>query len=146
MNLTKTATVLAALVLAGCASINPVAYNAQPERIRDPQKEIVSLLLANTVQGCVTEPQIDEKMLVVKYVCNTFIGNVVARFDKVDKIYLEQSGEWFRVTAHHSSGIADFQWTSKSLDDMQRLADALTAMTPGQGGGLGIKGKKANPV
>lgn len=29
----------------------------------------------------------------------------------------------------HSGGTADFDWTSKNLDDMRRLADALTALS-----------------
>jgi len=67
-------------------------------------------------------------MLTVKYVCQDGIGNAVLRFDQVDTITLQQSGEWYRVLVKHTSA-EDFSWTSKSRADMERLADAVTALS-----------------
>jgi len=123
-----TLTTLCLLALAGCASITPIAYTAQPERISNPGEEVKNLILANTVQGCVTTPEIKETMLVVKAVCTNGVGNQVIRFDRVKSVVLEQSGEWYRVKVVHGDGVADFWWSSKSLEDMQRMADAITAL------------------
>lgn len=116
-------------LVAGCATIRPVVYVPQPERIEDPAEEVRALILANTVQGCVTEPDVTERMLTVKFVCSNGVGNAVARFDSVDRIVLEESGGWFRVSVLHRDGIEPFKWTSKSLKDITRLADALTALS-----------------
>jgi hypothetical protein len=117
------------LGLVGCASIKSIAYTAQPQRISNPGEEVKNLILANTVQGCVTEPELKSNMLVVKALCSNGVGNQVIRFDRVKSIALEQSGEWYRVMVKHGEGIADFWWSSKSLEDMQRMADAITALS-----------------
>ena len=124
-------TMLALLALAGCASlgsITPIAYTVQPERISNPGEEVKNLILANTVEGCVTTPELKETMLVVKALCTNGVGNQVIRFDHVKSVVLEQSGEWYRVKVVHGEGIADFWWSSKSLDDMQHMADAISAL------------------
>ena len=123
------ALVVAAVALAGCASITPIAYTTQPGRIADPAKEASTIIKANVVGGCIAEPSYEKPLLIVKFVCSNGLGNVVAKLDRVEKIYLEQSGEWYRVVVRHVGGGDDFNWTSKSLDDMQRLADALTALS-----------------
>ena len=69
-------------------------------------------------------------MLVVKFACtHRGIGNSVMRFDRVEGIELQRYDEWYRVLVHQSGGAPDFSWTSKSKSDMQRLADALTALS-----------------
>lgn len=129
---------LAAGVLAGgavaCgAPIRQVAYTPNPARVTNPTDEVRTVILANTVSGCVSEPELMGQMLVVKFVCTGAyhggVGNRVVRFDKIAQIRLEESGGWYRVLVKHSDGTADFDWTSKSLDDMRRLADALTALS-----------------
>ena len=117
------------LLAAGCAAVTPVSYSPQPERVADPAAEAKALILANTVQGCVTEPDVTETMLTVKFVCSNGVGNAVARFDRVERIVLEESGGWFRVSVLHRGGVEPFRWTSKSLEDITRLADALTALS-----------------
>jgi hypothetical protein len=117
--------------LAACATITPVAYQPQPERISDPASEVKSLILANTTQGCVTEPDLTPAVLTVKFVCSNGVGNSVVRFDRVDSIVIEESGGWYRVQVRHTPGTEPFQWTSKNLDDMTRLADAITALAKG---------------
>jgi hypothetical protein len=117
--------------LVACATITPVAYQPQPERIADPATEVRSLILANTTQGCVTEPDLTPAMLTVKFVCSNGVGNSVVRFDRVDSIVIEESGGWYRVQVRHTPGTEPFQWTSKNLDDMTRLADAITALAKG---------------
>ena len=115
-----------------------MAYTPQPTRISNPRDEVKRLIIANTVGSCVSTPSFDKDMLVVKFVCGGQVGNGVARLDKVKSIELQQYAEWYRVLVHHEAGITDFSWTSKSLDDMQRLADALTALSmPVEGGVTG---------
>lgn len=116
------------LALVGCSSIKPIAYTAQPQRIANPGEEVKNLILANTVQGCVTTPELKESMLVVKALCSNGVGNQVIRFDRVKSVTLDQSGEWYRVMVKHGEGIADFWWSSKSLEDMQRMADSISAL------------------
>lgn len=116
-------------LIACAAAITPIAYNPNPARIANPAEEAKQLILANVVQGCVAEPEVTETMLTVKFVCSSGVGNSVVRFDKVESIVMDESGGWFRVQVLHRDGAAPFQWTSKSLDDMQRLADALTALS-----------------
>lgn len=116
------------LLLSGCASIIPVPYTVQPSRITNPAQEVKQLILANTVQGCVTEPEVSPTMLTVKFVCSRGVGNAVVRFDRVANIKIEQSGEWYRVMVTHKPGTDDFDWTSRSLEDIQRLADAISAL------------------
>ena len=121
------------LALAACgAAITPVPYTAHPERIKDPGAELKNLILANTVSGCVAEPDLSEAMLVVKFVCTgngSGVGNMVVRFGRVETITVEKSGDWYRVLVHHKPGTEDFAWTSKSLEDIERMADAITALT-----------------
>lgn len=119
---------LCLLGLVGCASIKPLAYTARPERIANPGEEVKNLILANTVQGCVTTPELKDTMLVVKALCSNGVGNQVIRLDRVKSVTLEQYGEWYRVMVKHGEGVADFWWSSKSLEDMQRMADAITAL------------------
>jgi hypothetical protein len=124
--------VLCLLVLSGCATgaaITTVPYTLQPARSANPAQEVKELILANTVQGCVTEPVVTDKMMTVKFVCSSGVGNGVIRFDRVAKIELEQSGEWYRVMVRHTAGTEDFSWSSKSLEDMQRMADAIAALS-----------------
>jgi len=123
------------LVAACGAPIRPVAYSPNPQRVANPPAEVKALILANTVSGCVTEPEFTGRMLVVKFVCTSGyagVGNRVVRFDRIVDIKLEESGGWYRVLVKHSEGTADFDWTSRSLEDMRRLADALSALAPRQ--------------
>lgn len=120
-----------ALLLAACAGITTIPYTPQPQRIDNPRETIVKLILANTVDGCVSEPKVDETLLVVKFVCTgngRGVGNMVARLDQIDQVSVQQSGDWYRVHVHHKNGAADFDWSSKNLDDVQHLADAFTAI------------------
>ena len=118
--------------VAGCASITPIAYEPQPARIANPKGELNTLILANTVQGCVSEVEFSERLMVVKFVCASGrsggVGNGVVRLDSVERVSLAQSGEWYRVLVHHR-GAEDFAWTSKNLTDMQRMVDAITALS-----------------
>ena len=123
----------------GCAGITPVSYAPQPGRILDPENEATTIIKANVVGGCIAEPSFEMPLLIVKFVCSSGLGNTVAKLDRVEKIYLQQSGEWYRVVVHHVGGGEDFTWSSKSLDDMQRLADALTAIAQ-----RGAAGQKKN--
>ncbi|MBX7097286.1 MAG: hypothetical protein K1X89_06225 [Myxococcaceae bacterium] len=118
---------LAGLV-AGCASIQTVAYTVNPARISDPKAEVLTLIKANVRPGCIAEPAFEGTLLNVKFVCSLGVGSAVARLDKVESITLQQYEDWYRVLVHHTVG-EDFSWTSKSLEDMQRLADALTALS-----------------
>lgn len=118
-----------AVALSGCIKSVPYPYTAQPSRISDPAAEVVALIQANTVPSCVVTPKLSEKTLVINYVCTQSVGNVVARLDRVDAIGLERMGDWYRVLVHHRDGLPDFAWSSKNLEDMQRLADALTALS-----------------
>jgi hypothetical protein len=129
MNLLSTSLAGLALLLAGCASITPVPYTPQPSRITDPAAEAKSLIEANTIGGCVAKPEVQGPLLTVKFVCRDAIGNMVVRLDHVGSIVLQQSGEWYRVLVHHDNGAEDFAWSSKQLEDIQRLADALTALS-----------------
>ena len=129
MNHLSTSLAGLALLLAGCASITPIPYTPQPSRIADPAAEAKSLIEANTTGGCVAKPEVQPPLLTVKFVCREAIGNMVVRLDHVESVTLQQSGEWYRVLVHHDNGAEDFAWTSKQLDDIQRLADALTALS-----------------
>jgi hypothetical protein len=122
----------AGFLLTSCFGIasKPVAYAPNPGRIADPRAAARELILANVVQGCIAEPEATETMLIVKYACEGGgAGNAVIRFNDIKSITLDQSGDWYRVLVRHNSA-ADFDWTSRSLDDMQHLADALTALSP----------------
>jgi hypothetical protein len=124
-----------ALLLAGCLSQTPVPYTPQPSRIANPAAEATSLIEANTVSGCVAQTEVLSTLLTVKFVCRKALGNMVVRLDHIQSITLQresvtmQQGELYRMTVHHDNGAEDFSWTSKQLDDMQRLADALTALS-----------------
>ena len=120
--------VLIALASACVPPVQALRYSPQPGRITQPEQELKTLILANTVQGCVTEPSVSGAMLVVKFVCTQAVGNAVVRFDQFESIELQQQGPWFRVRVHHGKGPEDFVWDSKSLDDAQRMADAIVAL------------------
>lgn len=115
--------------LIACHPIVPVVYSPQPARIADPAAEVVSLIRANSRQGCVTSAEVDPRLVSVRFVCSEGIGNTVARLDRIQSIVLQQSGAWYRVLVHHSDGTEDFSWTFRSLDDTERMADALTALS-----------------
>jgi hypothetical protein len=113
----------------GCASIQTVAYTPQPERIADPSREVLAFIKQNIRPGCIAEPRFEGAVLDVKFVCNEGVGHTMARIDRVAAIQIEQFQEWYRVVVKHSNGHEDFSWTSKSLEDVQRAADAFKALT-----------------
>ncbi len=127
------AAVAAASVAACGAPIHSVPYTPNPGRVAQPAHEVENVILANTVDGCLSETSFSERMLVVKYACaNGYrgrLGNRVVRFDRIASIALEESGGWYRVLVKHNDGTPDFDWTSKNVEDMRRLADAFTAIT-----------------
>jgi hypothetical protein len=111
--------------------VQTIAYAPRPERVRSPKEELKSLILSNTVQGCVAEPTIDDTTMVVQFVCKGLsvnAGNVVLRFDRIASIDLQQQGDWYRVRVHHTAGLEDFVWDSKSVDDAKHIDDAITAL------------------
>ena len=83
---------VAGLLMACAAAIHPVPYHAQPERISDPAAEVKALILANTVQGCVSEPELSCEMLTVTFVCSSGVGNSVIRFPRLQSGALDESG------------------------------------------------------
>ena len=120
--------VLVAALALGCASIQQVPYTLQPARIPDPKAEITNFIKLNTVSNCIAEPEFAGQVLSVRFVCSGGLGQAVARLDRVQSITVEQSGDWYRVLLKHSPGIEDFAWSSKSLEDVQRAADAFEAL------------------
>jgi hypothetical protein len=112
----------------GGPQFHPLVYTPQPERIERPEKTLATLLVANTVQGCVAEPSYAEPIFVVKFICNAGAGNFVLRTDQIASIELSQSSPWYRVRVHHSRGAEDFVWDSKNLDDAQHIADAIAGL------------------
>jgi hypothetical protein len=126
---------LALGLVSACATVTPVAWTPNPARIANPADEVRTIILANVVQGCIAEPEFTTPtMLIVKFVCTSGgggVGNFVARLDQVERITIEESGGWYRTSVKHTSGIEDFTWTSRSQQDMERLADALTALAAG---------------
>jgi hypothetical protein len=125
---TVTLTLLTAF-MAACGSIQTIPYSPQPSRIKNPVAETKTLIVSNTLEGCIAQPELDETMLVVTFACTRRgVGNSVLRFDRVAGIELQRSNDWYRVLVHQN-GAPDFTWSSKSKSDMQRLADALTALS-----------------
>lgn len=117
------------LAQAGCGpGITWLAYTPHPENASDPAKQAKILVEANTIDGCITDAEVEQQIFVVKYVCGGQTGNQVAHLDDVSYIVLQQSGEWYRILVHHKSGGDDFGWTSKRRADMEHLGDALTAI------------------
>lgn len=119
------------LLVLACAAATPIAvpYSPQPWRVSDPATEAKALIESNTTPGCVSHPEVDDRMLTVKYVCRYSVGNAVLRFDRVQTIELQRAAEWYRVLVRQSGGAEDFVWSSRSLPDMQRLADSLAALS-----------------
>ncbi|MBX7113083.1 MAG: hypothetical protein K1X64_02025 [Myxococcaceae bacterium] len=120
------------VLVSGCFTSTPLKYAARPERIDNPRQEVLALIAANTSPGCVADASFQKKVLLVKYVCHSAIGNTTARLDEVKSVTLEKSGEWYVARVKHSNGAADFVWTSKSRRDAERLVDALTALSGGK--------------
>jgi len=120
--------IIAASACGGPPTLHPVAYTPQPERIEHPEKTLATLIVANTVQGCVADPSYAEPIFVVKFICNVGAGNYVLRTDQIASIELLQSSPWYRVRVRHSRGAEDFTWDSKSLDDAQHIADAIAGL------------------
>jgi hypothetical protein len=67
-------------------------------------------------------------MFIVRFVCPHGAGNVVLRFNRIETLKLTREGPWFYVRVHHLGGSDDFYWASKSLEDAQGIADAITAI------------------
>lgn len=128
MNLLRFSTI-AAFASAGCISITPIAYRAQPDRISDPQGEVKALILANTSNGCISEAAFDKQMLLVKFICPRAANQGAVRFEQVADITLDKYSGGYRVKVTHSRGAPDFFMWSRNRDDMERLVDALTALT-----------------
>ncbi len=91
----------------------------------DAREVAATLIKANTRQGCVTETEFSEVLLNVQFVCNGGLGNSTVRFDQVDKVFLQKSHDWYMVRVEHKNGLNPFEWSSKILGDMEKLADAL---------------------
>ncbi|MDR0966706.1 MAG: hypothetical protein LBM75_09455 [Myxococcales bacterium] len=118
----------------GCVNATTVIpYKAQPERIVDPQAEILSFIRNNTDSSCLAEPTFEKKTLRVKFVCNGGIGNWQARLDRIKEIAFEQNGAWYRLNLKHTDKSDDFRWSSKNPEEVQRAIDAfhlLMHLTP----------------
>lgn len=108
--------------------IHTIAYTPQPQRIAHPEQTLATLILANTVAGCVTNPVYSDAIFIVKFVCTGGAGNTVLRLDQIASIELLESAPWYRVRVRHNRGAEDFVWNSKSLDDAQHIADAIQAL------------------
>jgi len=119
---------VACIACGGRGNLQSIQYVPQPDRIERPQDALKALILANTVQGCLTEPGYAQAMLIVRWVCTNAAGTHVLRFDQIQAIELLKSGEWYRVRVRHRAGVNDFEWDSKSLDDAQHIADAIAAI------------------
>lgn len=122
---------LCGLVVAwtACApAVHTLVYAPQPQRIEHPDRTLATLIVANTVQGCVTMPSYNEGIFVVRFVCNNGGGNMVLRPSKIASIELLQQGPWYRVRVHHMDRTEDFVWDSKILDDAQHIADAIAGL------------------
>ena len=130
------------LFSACAASITNIHYTPQPSRIANPAADVKLLIQANTVANCTTTPEVQSLLIVVQSTCTgqedsveivenrpyVTTGSAVVRLDHVESIKLQKSGVWFGMFVHHNNGANDFVWTSKSLEDMERLADAITAL------------------
>jgi hypothetical protein len=117
---------IAAITASACAwSWKPVAYQPKSLGDMDAREVAATLIKANTRQGCVTETEFSEVLLNVQFVCNGGLGNSTVRFDQVDKVSLQHSHDWYMVRVDHKNGLTPFEWSSKVLGDMEKLADAL---------------------
>jgi hypothetical protein len=112
----------------GVPAVHTLAYAPQPLRISDPPAELRSLILGNTVQSCVTQPEFAGPQLVVSFVCNSGAGNTVLRFDRIQGVELQQQGPWYRVRVHHSAA-EDFVWDFLNRQDAERALDAIVAIS-----------------
>ena len=136
--LTKLTSVGLALHLGSCAvAITNIPYIPQPSRVANPAAEVKALIQANTSGNCTTTPDVQSILIVVQSNCTGYdvhgggyvtTGSQVVRLDHVGSIEIQKSGAWFNVLVHHNNGADDFEWTSRSLGDMVRLADAITAL------------------
>lgn len=115
-------------LFAGCASIQTVPYTPQPARITDPHAEIESFILSNS-PNCITQSNWGHQMLDVQSVCSgSNVIHSLARFDLVESIRIEQFGRGYRVVLHHSGGLFDVAFNSRTLEGAQRAADAFQAL------------------
>lgn len=118
----------------GCATFAPVPYTPQPTRIADPTTELKAIITANAFPHCVVTPELLGPVLNVKYVCTSglngrpSVGTVTTHLDRIQKVTLYQSGESYRVIVYQTGDPASVGIDSKSLDDMQRYVDAITAL------------------
>jgi hypothetical protein len=109
-------------------SIQTVPYTAQPARIADPRAEIESFILSNSPY-CITKSTWGDQMLDVQSVCTgSNVIHSLARFDLVESIRIEQFGRGYRVVLHHSGGLFDVAFNSRTLEGAQRAADAFQAL------------------
>ena len=68
-------------------------------------------------------------MLVLQYACSSgAAGNESVRFDKVQTVEIVHGFGKYGVKVTHTAGIEDFEFASGNLDDIQRLADAISAL------------------
>jgi hypothetical protein len=130
----RAAAVCVSALFAGCATFAPVPYTPQPARIADPATDVKAIITANAFPNCVVTPEILGQVLSVKYVCTPAlggrpsVGTVTTHLDRIQKITLYQSGESYRVIVYQSGEPASVGIDSKSLEDMQRYVDAITAL------------------
>lgn len=125
---------LVAALTVGCASVEPIPYTPDTSAVKDPQAEIRGLILANTISGCITEPEFTGTILNIKAACtNRGVTNSTIRFDRIQDIKLAKSGDWYRCTVVHTEGLDEWFWTSKSKRDMEQLANAITALAAASG-------------
>jgi len=122
-----------ALLLAASAcgaAIHPIAYQPKTMPPARAARTARALITANTVQGCLSEVDLHDNMLIVRYACSHAIGNGLVRLDRIASIELAESGGWYRVLVKHRDRTEDFFWTSKNVDDIRTLADAVASLVP----------------
>ena len=82
----------------------------------------------------------------VKTITSQSAGQQTVRYERVHHIELYRFAGVHQVRVFDRSGEAVFYWGCSSLDDAQRLADAITAMADGHGAPAAARPPAAKPT
>jgi len=114
-----------------CRPVTPVAYEPQPSRAHDPKRELESLLVASPQDGCTAKVEFPDRVMIVRYECATYgtyaLLNRVVRFDDIERIALERRSDGYAIVVHQR-GAEAFAWSTRTLNEVERLADAIAAL------------------
>jgi hypothetical protein len=111
-------------LVTGCASVLPYT----PKTVSGPEKEIDTILQTNS-GGAMVEAEFGDVLMTVRAVGAMVLGQQALRYDQISTIEIvKYRSSLYRVFVKNKAGDDKFIWGVETLEDAQKLSDALYSL------------------